>query len=570
MMKHLMTILLLLTLTTIFGQAVYEPQILILAPNVTKYEKAFEKEVKNYNKEIKKNTNTSEQIQVLNSPDFKKQPENIQTIAKSEIEFSKDLDFFKQASFISEQFLAYRFFEKFPNLLIKLKDAKSNGTLDDLKIQSEKEKLQYVLNFASIELYKEGKVSCAKITVQLYDNISKSILLDKHYIGDWSNPGFEFACEDKTINCTLHNALSQALEEVIYTIASNSPTLKKERQLQQERFDVLMNSYFNQPFDKQSVKNIISPSDSNINSDIVYQALFSTDKNKFVAFFLEQVATQDFKTLKDNEKDKNVNIISSKDIKDEGFLDEIPKTYGYIVKGLKYKDKWYYEKCNVTYFEPKTLNDGQQKFFNNLQQWNFFKDNSTEFSPDFWDAKLFKKVPDLRQDPEWEKYGATIWKADELNNRPYIGLYEMVADNMRKELATQNAEFERAKKEQLTQFYNGLKSSKPDSYQKISEHSLIYPSDKSIVLNPTLITNKEGKKAIHYFVMLSHQNRVFEWNYFEPKIIADHLYGSQVVEQISTLTDWNFSVDNLNDMEFWNKYVLLKSGDSYKYLNEVK
>lgn len=570
MIKHLTTLLFLLTLTTTFGQTVYEPQILILAPNVAKYEKTFDKEVTNYNKEIKKNINTSEQEQALKSPDFKKQQENIQIITKSEIEFSKDLDFFKQASFISEQILAYRFFEKFPNLLIKLKDAKSSGTLDDLKTQSEKEKLQYVLNFASIELYKENKISYAKITVQLYDNISKAILLDKAYIGDWSNPGFEFACEDKTINCTVNNALSQALGEVIYTISSNSPTLKREKQLQQERFDVLMNSYFNQPFDKQSIKNIISPLDSNINIDIAYQALFSTDKSKFVAFFLEQVSAQDFKTLKDNKKDKNVNIISSKDIKDEGFLDDIPKTYGYIVKGLKYKDKWYYEKSNVTYFEAKSLYDGQQKFFNNLQQWNFFKDNSTEFNPDFWETKLFNKVLDLRQDPEWEEYGETIWKTDEINNRPYIGLYEMVADNMRKELETKNAEFEKTKKELFTKFYENLKSKDSKTYNKISEHSLIYPTDKSVVINPTLITNKEGVKTIHYFVILDNLNNIFEWNYFEPKVVIDNLYGSQVVDEISTLTDWNFSVDNLNDMEFWNKYVLLKTESKYKYLTEIR
>ena len=569
-MKHLTTILFLLTLNTTFGQTVYEPQILILAPNVTKYEKAFDNDVANYNKEIKKNTNTLEQEQALNSPDFKKQPENIQIITKSEIAFSKDFDFFKQASFISEQFLVYRFFEKFPNLLIKLKDYKSIGTLDDLKTLSEKEKLQYVLNLASIELYKENKINYAKITIQLYDNVSNSIILDKTYIGDWNNPGFEFACEDKTINCNINNALSQALGEVIYTIASNSPTLKREKQLQQERFDVLMNSYFNQPFDKQSVKNIISPLDSNINTDIVYQALFSTDKSKFVAFFIEQVSKQDFKTLKDNKKDKNVNIISSKDIKDEEFLDDIPKTYGYIVKGLKYKDKWYYEKSNVTYFEAKTLIDGQQKFFNNLQQWNFFKENLTEFNPDFWETKLFKKVPDLRQDPDWEEYGESIWKTDEINNRPYIGLYEMVADNMRKELEMKNSEFDKLKKKQFAHFYIELKSKNSEAYNKISEHSLIYPSDKSIVINPTLITNKDGKKSIHYFVIIGNQKNIFEWTYFEPKIITDNLYGSQVVEQISTLTDWNFSVDNLNDLEFWNKYVLLKSGDTYKYLKEVE
>ena len=230
-MKHLKTLLFLLTITTTFAQTVYEPQILILSPNLTKYEKTFDKEITKFNNEIKGKINSSEQEIALNSPDFKKQPENIQIITKSEIEFSKNLDFFKYACFISEQFLAYRFFEKFPNLLIKLKDEKSIGSLDDLKKQSEKEKLQYILNFASIELYKQNKINYAKITVQLYDNVSNSILLDKQYIGDWNNPGFEFSCEDKTINCTLNNALSQALGEVIYTIASNSPTLKREKQL---------------------------------------------------------------------------------------------------------------------------------------------------------------------------------------------------------------------------------------------------------------------------------------------------------------------------------------------------
>lgn len=570
MMKQLTAILFLLTLTTTFGQTLYEPQILILAPYVTKHEKAFDIEISKFNKEIKKKINISEQKQVLSSPDFKNQPENIQIITKSEIEFSKDLDFFKQASFISEQFLAYRFFEKFPNLLIKLKDTKSNGMLDNLKTHSEKEKLQYVLNFASIELYNENKISYAKIAVQLYDYVSNSVILDKTYIGDWSNPGFEFACEDKTINCTLNNALSQALDDVIITIASNSPKLKREKQLKHERFDVLINTYLNQPFDNQSVKNIISPLDSNINIDIAYQAIFSNDKSKFVVFFLEQVSAQDFKTLKENKKDKNVNIISSKDIKDEGFLGDIPKTYGYIVKGLKYKDKWYYEKSNVTYFESKTLTDGRQKFFNNLQQWNFFKENSTEINLDFWETKLFKKVPDLTKDPDWEKYGKSIWQTDEINNRPYIGLYELVANTMRKELETENLEFEKSKNEQFTNFYNELKYKKSDIYNKISEHSLIYPSDKSVVINPTLITNKEGKMTIHYFLILANQNSVFEWTYFEPKIVTDNLYGSQVEEQISTLTDWNFSVDNLNDMEFWNKYVLIKSGDNFVYLKELK
>ena len=569
-MKHSTIFFFVLLSTTIFSQTKYEPQILILAPNTTKYEKAFDKEISNCNKKLKSNLKISEQEKILNSSEFKEQPENIQIITKSEFEFSKNLDFFKQASYLSERYLSYRFFEKFPNVLIKLKDVKSQGTLDDLKIHSENEKLQYVLNFSSIELYKENNIGYAKITAQLYDNLTNSILLDKTYSGDWKNPGFEFSCDDKTINCTINNALSQALYDVIYTIASDSPTLKREKQLSQERYNVLINDYFKKSFDKETLKNIVSPLDKEINIDSCYQNLFNDDQTKFISFFSQQVSGQDLKTLTENKKDKNVNIVTNKDIKDEGYLNEIPKTYSYIVKGVNYKGKWYYEKSEVTYFEAKTSIAGQQKFFNNLQKWNFFKENSTEFNPDFWETNQFKKVPDLKKDPEWEKYGKSIWETDEINNRPYIGLYEIVANKMQDDIQKENTVFDKNKKELFAKFYQDLKTKNSETFNKISEHSLIYPTNKTIVINPALITNKKGAKTIHYFVIFDNQPNVYEWIYFDPKIMTDDLFGSEVVDQISSLTEWNFSVDNLNDMEFWNKYVLLKTEDGYKYLREIK
>jgi hypothetical protein len=105
-MKYVILIFSQLFFSTAFGQIINEPQILILAPNITKYEKVFHNEILNYNTDLKKNINTTEQEKELNSSEFKKRPENIQIITKSEIEFSKNIDFFKQASFISEQFLA--------------------------------------------------------------------------------------------------------------------------------------------------------------------------------------------------------------------------------------------------------------------------------------------------------------------------------------------------------------------------------------------------------------------------------------------------------------------------------
>src|SRR5690606_38698817 len=267
------------------------------------------------------NQNAAEAEVYFKSDDFLSQPENIQLIIKSEFEFAKNLDFFKNASSISAQFLAYRFFEKFPNLLIIPIDQKSDGSLNDLKSKSENNEFQYVLNFSEIELYKKDHIGYAKIKVQLFDGMSNSIILNESYIGDWNNPGFEFSCTHQSINCTINNALSKALSDIVYTIAINSPTLIKEKQLSEERFNILSNQYLNNDFDEQFLKSVLK-----VNNDKPFQVLLNNDKTKFVAFFIEQVSPQDFKELTKNKKDKNVKIISPNDIKDEEFLEEIPRT----------------------------------------------------------------------------------------------------------------------------------------------------------------------------------------------------------------------------------------------------
>ena len=431
MTKILTTLIFLLTVSNSFGQTTYEPQILILSPNDIKYEKVFDKEITDYNRLLIKNSKFKEQEKGLKSKEFLTQLSNIKRMMQSEVAYSKNADFFKQASVICEQFLAYKFFEKFPNLLIELKDKKSKGSIEDLKQISEQAKLQYVLNFPSISFYKENEMSYAKLAVQLYDYSTNSLLIDTSYVGNWNNPGFEFACSDSTLSCTINNSLSQALDNVIYNIATSSPTLKKERRLSKERLETIRNNYYNKPFSKLFIANIISLKDSNINLNNLYQTIINEDSTKFVGFFIDKVTKQNFKQLDENKNDNNVNIINNKSIKDTGYLDNIPQTYAYIVKAVKYKGKWYYEKSNVTYFEPQYDGEGRLQFLNNLQTWNFFEDASTTFNPDFWETNLFNKIKDLRKDPEWNKYGKTIWKTEEEENRNYIGLYEIVADQLK-------------------------------------------------------------------------------------------------------------------------------------------
>lgn len=431
MKKGIVILAALLMITRTYGQTNYEPQILILSPGKVTYDKTLEKEIATNNELIKKNINEGKPTGSSDADEDQKQPPNIQAMMKSETEFSKNMDFAKQTSYLCEQFLAYRFFEKFPNLMIILKDKESSGKPGELKKLSEESQLQYVLSFPSLSFYRENNMNYAKLAVQLYDHSTNSILIDSSYIGDWYNPGFEFACSDSTLECTIHNAIAPALDNVINAIAENSPTLQKERELAFARLGILRDEYYSKPFNKAFVSDIISAKDSSVAIDNLYQLLISDDKTKFVAFFLSKKSIPGFKQLNADNQDNNIKILNDKDIRDTGYLNDIPQTYAYIVKAVKYNSKWYYEKAEVTYFEPEDGEEGRLQYFNNLQDWGFFKDDSTSLNPDFWETNLFEKVKDLRKDPEWDKYGETIWKTEEEENRNYIGLYEIVAKQLK-------------------------------------------------------------------------------------------------------------------------------------------
>lgn len=341
-----------------------------------------------------------------------------------------------------------------------------------------------------------------------------------------------------------------------------APTFGQSKKLQQKRFDILINKYLVQTFDRETLQTIISPVDTNITINSAYQVILNDDKTKFVAFFLEQFDPNNFKIFRDGNKDKRVNIVTTTDIMKGGNFDDL-NTYAYIVYGVKSNNKWYYEKTDITYFAAKTLHQGQQVFFNHLQGWNFFKTNSTRFNPDFWETVLFEKVSEnLSNDPHWSSY---------------IGLYSVVANQMRKEkkeLANKN------ELEIINKYIHPLtdKLKIQNNYESVStkqmskDFLLIYPSELTAILCPINVKEKDKETYIRYFVLLPQGTnyKIYEWTYLNPSNFINSRHGPSFIDQINTLTTWNYSFDKLDDSNFWNEYVLLKSGDEYKYLNEVK
>lgn len=280
--------------------------------------------------------------------------------------------------------------------------------------------------------------------------------------------------------------------------------------------------------------------------------------------------------MSEDKSDKNVHVISGKDDTDPDFFDDVPQTYAYIVKGVRYKGEWYYEKSSVTYFEADNLEEGRQMFFNSLQGWSFFKENSTAFNPDFWETDQFSKVEDLTKHPDWDKYKDNMWKSREIQDRSYIGMYEIVADEIKRKKSLQNEKFEsEISSKVFIPYYEKQVKRNSETFSEYGtmydKLSFIYPKERGMVLNPVMVTNSKGEKTLRYFFTFPEKQVVYEWTYFKIKELPEKTwhYGSAIIDQLNTVTDWDFSYDTLDDADFWNKYVIEKSENSYKYLKRV-
>jgi hypothetical protein len=267
-------------------------------------------------------------------------------------------------------------------------------------------------------MHEAGK-SYADLEVRLFDANTGSVILERTFTGNDGNPGFEYACEDGSVDCCINNVLSKMVPQAGKLIIARDPGVMKQRQLADEQA-LLLGTLQAQAFDPKVLKDIIPAADKTIAPANVYQVLFNTDRTKFVAFFAEQVPEAGGKEFRDSHKsDHNVNIVSDDQM---GFFSgELPNTYAYIVRGIFYNGKWYYEKSDVTYFDAASPKEGKTIYFGYLRKWGFFTEKTAVPDPAFWEGAetkgysmttkvMFAKVP----------------KEDE----KHAGMYRIVADRL--------------------------------------------------------------------------------------------------------------------------------------------
>jgi hypothetical protein len=83
------------------------------------------------------------------------------------------------------------------------------------------------------------------------------------------------------------------------------------------------------------------------------------------------------------------------------------------------------------------------------------------------------------------------------------------------------------------------------------------------------IKDDNGITKVRYFVFLPRSGEIFEWNYFPTYTKKKGEAENNIMQNLSTVTKWNYSYAYLDDEQFWKSYVLLKTNGVYRYLTPL-
>jgi hypothetical protein len=513
---------------------------MILTPNNMEYEEIYNNKIETINKKLLDNIDSNNYKSLYNLTEEEQLAYN---------NFTKNDNFSKEASLISYHFLNNSLKQIGLKFSILLSDKKSNGKLSNLKKLAQSNNSKYIFNISTINFFRKKTIDCVRLKIEIYNNLTQSIILDKEYEGNSSYTSTKEKPSIETIELAIKHALNKATDDFIFHILSLYGKDLTSQKLTLDRFNQLNKNHFSNSINPNFAKQIIKQPDKDINLNELYQTLRNKDKTQFVAFFIDQPSKQLNK----------------------------PINYAYIVKAVKFNGKWYYEKSQESYFYMNNYANWHLYYFYNLIRWNYFKKASTELNPDFWNTSLFNKIENIEEEGIADDYELIVSKSINEHNNSYEGLFEIVANHLRREKEIELAKFrDKLENQVFIPFYEKLKKLNPKEFKDYSiqrnKFTLIYPNTMKIAINPIMITDGKGNKTLRFFVYLPETNTIYEWTYLEPKALKKEtgIYSFDIVQQMKKVTSWNYSFETLNNKDFWSNYVLFKENERFKYLTKLK
>jgi len=355
----------------LIGQTDYVTKILILSPNKIKVDTSITKEYGDYALTFEKKKHQLNDYYIENKVNNQ---ELELKIKESLINYLTAINVEQNVSLLLFKNLQNVHYHKNKHVQITLSKKTSDKNLNSLQDIALKDGFEFIINISSVELKIENNNAKADIEVQVYENSSKSFILEE--ISSFSY--IDFMCEKTNpIDCVLGMVISNKTPDIKNIISSKNPSIIKNINIRKTRGDILKAKIESTSIDTTILNEMIPDSDDAISKKAMKIQMLNETKDKCISYFVEDSTNFCRKTIQSNKSNKKHNINMH--------------VYSYFVTGSKTSGKWIYKKSKpYIQYAPLYYFDQNITNFHIYVDNYYFIEDSTEINPDFFNSSLFE------------------------------------------------------------------------------------------------------------------------------------------------------------------------------------
>jgi hypothetical protein len=213
-MRHFSIILFIFFGLLVKGQNNYKPSVIVLDPYQVVNDTTLHAEIEKFSYLL--DYTQQDEKQILDSLGKKKN--NIQIMDIAEFHYRKQMNFASSFTLFLYGIISYKIFGERENCIVIPSHDKTDGTIEKLKIIAKKNNVRWIVNPLLLQTFKKEGNKYTKTQIQLYDSKKNKIVLDRVYIGDSTNPGFELSCDTGSLICTFSNIVRLSINDILSLI----------------------------------------------------------------------------------------------------------------------------------------------------------------------------------------------------------------------------------------------------------------------------------------------------------------------------------------------------------------
>ncbi len=207
-----------LSSVSLYAAKDYDPSILFLVPDKAKADKTLQNEIDSMNIELKGYFNSGVEQEIPEGLQ-----DNFMQMVKNQIEFVKDIDVYSYISFLYQQKIMEDLTMNYDSsgllFLVEHKKKSKTRNLSELAIEKG---VQFVVSFPKAEFTENKGKKSLELEIKVYDREHDIIVLEKSYLLNSENHGFDYACNEGSLYCCINNAVKASLEDFISMLRKNS------------------------------------------------------------------------------------------------------------------------------------------------------------------------------------------------------------------------------------------------------------------------------------------------------------------------------------------------------------